>query len=600
VEAAQEMMSRTSGAISRRETSASQVSLSGSLPEYQGIRKYLYQAEKLAFACEDEKVDTSVRDQKTVELLKDLHTSSHAFIVFETEVIRNEALNETRKQGGVKFEWEEDGALKETMLTLQKKPYEPQTVQWEHFHEGNTTTRKIMKTFQGALMILGGLAIWTLVFYAPYAWSVYNFNYDNGQEPPFVYGFAFSMVVVIGNAIMYAICDVASSNIGFLFQDQKEACYMVSYTVACSLNIIADMLTTYIIAWKITVGLGFRTYEGQPIESVDRFTTRFETYAMQRLLAENAYLYAWPSTYLIPFLIEPIITVWVPFELGRLILKSHPEILGSAAENMLCSAPMELGRYSDLLLNVILGILIFYFPGGYTCQLFLFMVMAHIYIYCYDHYKVLRIIPQIEFSTMVVDWWAQVMLAPCCGMILSCLVFKASGQGYFGIYIDGAALIITCSAAFALHCLVHILVLIYVVPRFGKKDDDVVSAKSQNKHMEVSWRDVCETRACSWFTANPVHGLRSRFVYQHQPPCGYFIPGKEHCLDRNEEIGCHFSTFQAPPETERAIGDLRKTLTIGFQEAKSGAGSLMVKSGISTDSLLVRQRSPSKSDSTPV
>lgn len=48
---------------------------------------------------------------------------------------------------------------------------------------------------------------------------------------------------------------------------------------------------------------------------------------------------------------------------------------------------MDIGRYADILLNIILGILIFYFPGGYTWTLFLGMAASHVWIYLFDYYK---------------------------------------------------------------------------------------------------------------------------------------------------------------------------------------------------------------------
>merc|ERR1719171_991606 len=107
---------------------------------------------------------------------------------------------------------------------------------------------------------------------------------------------------------------------------------MVFYTIACTFNIAVDMVTTYFMAFTIMSELGFRTYDGTRLSEVPIFPQGFETYAMQRSLAENVKLYAFPSTFLIPFLIEPIVTVWLPYRLGRLIVRTHIEIQGRCAE----------------------------------------------------------------------------------------------------------------------------------------------------------------------------------------------------------------------------------------------------------------------------
>merc|ERR550514_2267135 len=143
------------------------------------------------------------------------------------------------------------------------------------------------------------------------------------------------MVVVVGNAIMYEICARVSDMVGFHFRDNREACYLILYTISCTFNILLDFVTTYYIVFEMSKGLGFRTYHGEKLKDIDSFTEQFETYAMQRLLGENTYSYAFPSTFLIPFLIEPFITIYVPLKIGILIVRSHPEIAGGAAEEYL-------------------------------------------------------------------------------------------------------------------------------------------------------------------------------------------------------------------------------------------------------------------------
>jgi len=293
------------------------------------------------------------------------------------------------------------------------------------------------------------------------------------------------------------------------------------------------MVTMYFLVWEIIKGLHFRTYDGTKIHHVEGFNDRFESYAMQRSLGENSYSYAWPSTFFIPFVLEPLITIWVPLKLGALIVRTHPEMVGRAAEGWYASVPMEMGRYADIILDIILAIVIFYFPGGYTHWLFFFMALSHVWIYVFDHCRVLRTIPACTFASMDVDWWSQVMLIPCVGLMLSCLIFKANRQG-FGYTLEGSTVPKVCIVAFFGHCIVHFLLLHYVVPMFGK------SAPEESELDHLTFRDVAEKSAATWFSTNPVHCLRSQKIYQHDPPCGYFVSGKEHMLKPNEAIGCFF------------------------------------------------------------
>jgi hypothetical protein len=390
------------------------------------------------------------------------------------------------------------------------------------------------------LKLLAGFGIiglacffWAVVFYSPYAYYVLTFNYENGRQPGFAIGMAFSLIVCVGNVIMYEVCARISDWVGFRFKDDKEACYMILYTVACMFNVALDFVTTYMTAEMVMEGLGFRTYFGVPFRDVPTFTEKFETYGMQRSLAENTYSYAFPSTFLIPFLIEPLPAIFVPLWLGRWVVKGHPEVQGRLAEEWLTPAPMEMGRYADLLLNMILGVLIFYFPGGFTWKLFLGMAGSHVYIYAFDHWRVLRGIPACVFASYDIEWYCQAMLAPIIGVMASCLVFKSNCEPG-AMCLQGFPLIFSCCVAWVLHVVAHLAVLTYVVPRFGKPAPEVDPCAG------MKFEDLARKVPCSWFTSNPIHCLRSKHHYSQSPPCSFYTLGKENFMQVNEGIGCFY------------------------------------------------------------
>jgi len=206
---------------------------------------------------------------------------------------------------------------------------------------------------------------------------------------------------------------------------------------------------------------------------------------------------------------------------------------------------MEMGRYADIILNLILAIVILFFPGGFTHTLFFGMAFSHIYIYMFDQYRVLRSVPACTFANMEVDWWSQVMLIPCCGMILMCCIFKANRQGY-GYYMEGNKIVLYCVAGFVAHFVVHFLMLKYVVPLFGRQPQE--HPELDNK----TYRECNQTAAASWFSTNPIHCLRSQKIFNHAPACTYLFMGKEHLLQVNESIGCYFcdDAGQTPRDDE--------------------------------------------------
>jgi len=207
---------------------------------------------------------------------------------------------------------------------------------------------------------------------------------------------------------------------------------------------------------------------------------------------------------------------------------------------LIAGTEYDLSRYADVLLNVMIAVLIFFFPGGFNIQMFGALGVCHIIIYVLDHYKVLRCIKCVEFAGKMVDWWAQWILCLPTALMLSCLVFKANCEpGYYCLN-DGDT-VIACAAAFFAHVFLHTLCFKFVVPLFGNE-------ASGDDADNTTYRSVSECLACSWFTSNPVYCLRSQYIYRHSPPCTFYSPGKEHLMELNEELGFFFDNDAAPEE----------------------------------------------------
>jgi len=193
---------------------------------------------------------------------------------------------------------------------------------------------------------------------------------------------------------------------------------------------------------------------------------------------------------------------------------------------------MDLSRYGDLLLNLMLCALMIFFPPGWLLQMFVGLGVAHIYIYAFDHYRVLRAVPGFEFTSDRVDAIAQGMLAIIVGIVLAGAIFKSNCQANLPCA-TGGALVSRMVAAFTIHCAVHFFLLKKVVPILGAYakggDDD-----------ESTYHEVAANIPCTWFSANPVGCLRSKHIYKDKQPCVQFVAGKEHLLNVNPSWGCHY------------------------------------------------------------
>jgi hypothetical protein len=56
----------------------------------------------------------------------------------------------------------------------------------------------------------------------------------------------------------------------------------------------------------------------------------------------------------------------------------------------------------------------------------------------------------------------------------------------------------------------------------------------------MPYADCAKNAAINWFTANPVHCLRSKYIFKHDPPAIAAIYGKEHLVKANPQIGVYF------------------------------------------------------------
>jgi len=443
-------------------------------------------------------------------------------------------------------------------LKVEEAVCEPDSIMWGHMHN-ESSMQKARDIIWGICMILLALLVWTVVFYLPYVWIALGGTYANGQEPDALTSFTFGMVVVAGNALMYVVCGEVADRIHFNYVDSRELCYMGLYLFACIVNVTLDMVCAYYVAFYAMVGVDMKTYDGTPLQDVDSFTERFETYAMQREMGRTLLGYTMPFTTLVPFLVEPFITIYIPWKIMVVIVRTKPEIQGVTAEAYLKPLVMDMARYADLLLNVMLAVAILFFPGGFNLTMFFGLALSHIYIYAFDHYRVLRSITACDFASMNIDWWAQWFMCIPCGVVLMCYIYKSNCEGEVvkdkmrstsEFCEQGSGLVLKCFLAFIGHMILHTVILVFLVPCFRRKQKD-----ASEEHYEHCARRI----PISWFSGNPINCLRSQFIYDHAPPCDFSVLGKQHLVRVNPSIGCYFSEREAETEdyTEASIDDLR-------------------------------------------
>lgn len=456
--------------------------------------------------------------------LCEMQATERAFVVFETEHGRDRALQASSE--GIPF--------KDSTIELQNIIHEPEEVIWEEFgvSEGEHFSRMVKAYF----ITTATAVVWTVLLYLPYAKYMASFSYANGDEPGPIAETLFVCLVVAGNLCICVAAAVCVKSAGFRFVDDEERAYISLYNFALSLNLILDMMLTAFLSYRQMVGRGVHTADGRLLQDLGTYQEIFESYPMQKALGNTIYHYCWPATFFLPFVAEPLALVVFPHHVGCLFIRSRKDLDGKRAEKALALPIMEQARYADVIFNVNLVVLIPFIAPGYMLKVFIPLLFSHVVIYAYDHWKVLRSALRFNWSGDSVNSYAQKLFSVPTGLLAAGLVFKVNqwsgdpkilGSGYLhGEKMWGCML-----CACVVHIVIHLLLLEYLVPVLG----NVERVQAEDTY------EACSRKTpCSYFSSNPVHCLRSKYIYKHNPPQGYYIVGKEHLLVTNAKIGAHF------------------------------------------------------------
>eukprot|EP00929_Paragymnodinium_shiwhaense_P116674 TRINITY_DN8643_c0_g1_i1.p1 TRINITY_DN8643_c0_g1~~TRINITY_DN8643_c0_g1_i1.p1 ORF type:complete len:998 (+),score=150.42 TRINITY_DN8643_c0_g1_i1:77-3070(+) len=501
--------------------------------EYGPIRRFLHEQERKLLGYESDEPQPiktlAALEEELVPTLRGMTSGGMAFVVFNTEKDRDEAVEQASKQGP-------SLQYLGCSINLEVVQAEPSTVIWENMARSSEGSKQKWAVM-GGLEVVIALLIWVVCFYTPWAYYLLSSDYSTGAEPGPIRSFALAMVITAGNQVMYAICGDAADRMKMKYTDQHEAAYMIFYFCAIMLQSLLDFYVTYEMAYSMMVGSGVAKHDGTKLEDLDSFFDVFQTYAMQRELGNQLYLYF--GGFVLPFVIEPLIIIFLPLLIGSFLVRAHPSIPSWDAENFLVGPPMDLTRYSDNLVNVAVVVLVFYFPGGYTLQLFMYLIALHVFILAYDHYRVLRSMQKCWYSAIDSDICIQYIFSAVCAIILSAAVFKCHSHGLQ--HLSGMMVFLRCTAAFICHVVVHCFVLCYVIPMW---DVDI----KRDELRTIPYKQTAERLPVSWFSANPVHCLRSQFIHKAKPHCVHCMPGKEHLLQCSADHHLHYKQERAEIE----------------------------------------------------
>ena len=173
-------------------------------------------------ASETEKAEAKVSSEPPEALCTKLQSSPTAVVVFRTETARDAALEKCKS---IPF--------REATLTLKPLVTEPLGIQWENMSIPQKLRRE--RLFASIKMIALAGAAWAVCIYLPYAFYAASFSYSNGDKPSALMNMSLTLIVVLGNLIMYTTCAEAAKRIGHMLRDTEAGVYMVAYPAKTSI-----------------------------------------------------------------------------------------------------------------------------------------------------------------------------------------------------------------------------------------------------------------------------------------------------------------------------------------------------------------------------
>jgi len=296
-------------------------------------------------------------------------------------------------------------------------------------------------------------------------------------------------------------------------------------------NTIVDITIVVYTTYLSMVARGVRTDDGMLLRDLPDRATVFESYPMMKVFGRTLYEYNFPSCFLIPFVAEALFTIVLPYHLGCRLVRTR-NMSKHQAEACLAPVPMDLARYGDLVVNVILATLCFFTASGWILRTYVGLLVGNVFVYAFDHYRVLRQVESFYMASGSVDARAQQLLVVPCAILAGALAYQVHGLYPPGIGLARQNVFLLIAGALSLHVLMHSVLLRWALQHFGLVEKEAATA---------TYREVARRWPANWFTCNPVHCLRSLYVHKHNPPCVYYVKGKEECLEVDEARGLFYS-----------------------------------------------------------
>merc|ERR1719324_45944 len=413
-----------------------------------------------------------------LRLFNCLHRSGSAIVVFQTFEAAQTAIKHGATVNGKSY-------------PVRQIPAEPEGVRWHEFQRDPPPLSAYAKGF--AILFLVIFA-WSAL-YVPYAVTYMRTSRIPGLRVNPAMDLVLGVLIALGNLMVNFAVEGAVDLAQLRYKPIRDVCVLNMCIFFLLLNTACDVAMTVVLAQGISLDDAF----SNPVGSHAGYS---------RVLARELLALIMPGYLIVPYLVEPVFTIFVPKYLGTIVARADERVKQPLATAWLHCIPMEMSwRYADIVNNLTLCWLLLFLSsprGSEACMYYLcFLVL----ISSVDRCVLLRIARSRHTSRLLHKAFCFLLVLPT-GVLGMAAVFwiRNSSHAVYGVDI---------TYVYIAAGLLHMIVFIGMHKRAHSGDDPVVGSET---YEQVYQRHLSHGRPGTYFNLNPVYELKKRAGLEERGP----------------------------------------------------------------------------------
>merc|ERR1719191_2334103 len=272
-----------------------------------------------------------------------LHRSGSAIVVFRTTEAAKAAIQHGASVRGKAY-------------PVRHIPAEPEGVRWHEFQREKPPLSAYAK---GCAILFLVIISWSAL-YVPYAVTYMRTSRIPGLRVSPLMDLVLGVLIAIGNLMVNLAVEGAVDLVQLRYKPIRDVCVLYMCICFLLLNTACDVAMTVVLAQGISLDDAF----SKPVGPHAGYS---------RVLARELLALIMPGYLIVPYLVEPIFTIFVPKYLGTIVARADARVKEPLFTIWLPKYPIELSwRYADIVNNLCICWLLLFLssPRGWEACLY--------------------------------------------------------------------------------------------------------------------------------------------------------------------------------------------------------------------------------------